>query len=225
MGMSTNFRVRVDGDLACFTRPEFGAERVTYDVMTPTAARGILEAIHWKPTIRWVIDRIRVLKPIRFFSIRRNEISSKIAPRTMAAAMAGKAETLPRQVIDEDRQQRAAIVLRDVCYVIEAHFELTRRAGIGESVSKHRAIMTRRLDRGQCFSAPYLGCREFPAAFAPVDSDDNLPQLDPSLRGSIDLGLMLHDIDYVRGTPRFFHAVMEDGIIEVPRLSSAESRQ
>lgn len=186
-------------------------ERVSYDVMTPSAARGILEAIYWKPSIRWVIDRIHVLNPIRFTNIRRNELGSKIALGPVLKAMKG-GKALLGLFIEEDRQQRAAMILRDVSYVIDAHFEFTSEADI--IPAKHRDVFERRARKGQCFHRPYLGCREFPAAFASVN--DEIPS--SSLSGETDLGWMLHDIDYTAGMePRFFRAIMCDGVIDVPR--------
>jgi CRISPR-associated protein Cas5d len=146
--MSYGIRLKVAGDYACFTRPELKTERVSYDVMTPSAARGVLEAIHWKPAIRWVVDAIHVLEPIRFANLRRNEVGGKISARNVAAAMArGSIEGLHLNV-DEDRQQRAATVLVKPAYVIAAHFELTPRAGADDSVGKHLDMFNRRASRG-----------------------------------------------------------------------------
>jgi CRISPR-associated protein Cas5d len=159
--MSYGIRLLISGDHACFTRPEMKVERVSYDVMTPSAARGILEAIHWKPAIRWVIDEIRVLKPIRFQSIRRNEVGQKAPAGKLKSAMrAGSLEGV-QLLADEDRQQRAATVLVDVAYVIAAHFELTNRAGPDDNEGKHLDTFNRRAARGQCFQQPCLGTREF----------------------------------------------------------------
>ncbi|MDR1062531.1 MAG: type I-C CRISPR-associated protein Cas5c [Azoarcus sp.] len=224
--MSSGIRLLTWGKRACFTRPEMKAERVSYDVLTPSAARGILEAIHWKPAILWRVDRIRVLKPIRFESIRRNEVGSKISLANVASAMkAGVVDGLV-SFVDEDRQQRAATILRDVAYVIEAHFELTSRAGAEDSVGKHLDIFNRRARKGQCFHMPCLGVREFPANFKLLEKDDDLPKPHGSLcgeRGERDLGWMLHDIDFAgKTTPRFFRARMADGVIEVPAWNSEE---
>jgi CRISPR-associated protein Cas5d len=219
--MSYGVRLRVWGGYACFTRPEMKVERVSYDVITPSAARGILEAIHWKPAIRWVVDRIRVLKPIRFESIRRNEVGHKIPARNVAEAMrAGSIRDL-RSFVEDDRQQRAATVLRDVDYVIEAHFERTAEAGPDDTDGKHLDMFNRRARDGQCFHQPCLGTREFPASFTRHDGPP--PSSDPALLGERDLGWMLHDIDFGNGmTPRFFKAVMRDGVIDVPPLGPAE---
>ena len=219
--MSYGVKLYVWGSYACFTRPEMKVERVSYDVITPSAARGILEAIHWKPAICWVVDRIRVLKPIRFESIRRNEVGHKIRASNAAQAMrAGSIEDL-RLFVEDDRQQRAATVLRDVAYVIEAHFERTRRAGPDDTEGKHLEMFNRRAAQGQCFHQPCLGTREFAAAFALHHG--TAPAPDASLIGERDLGWMLHDIDFAAGrTPRFFKAVMRNGVIDVPPFSSAE---
>ena len=223
--MGFGVRVKVWGERACFTRPEMKSERVSYDVITPSAARGILEAIHWKPAIRWHIDRIHVLNPIRFESIRRNEVGSKISPASVSKAMkAGSTEGLVNHV-DADRQQRAATVLRDVAYVIQAHFELTPKASAEDSVGKHLDIFNRRARKGQCFQMPCLGVREFPAGFSLIEEGEALPAAHDSLLPGRDLGWMLHDIDFANGmTPRFFRAGMAGGVIEVPPWHSEEVR-
>jgi CRISPR-associated protein Cas5d len=223
--MSYGIRLHVWGERACFTRPEMKVERVSYDVITPSAARGILEAIHWKPAIRWHVDRIQVLKPVRFESIRRNEVGGKLSAATVAKAMkAGRTDGLAT-VIEDDRQQRAATILRDVAYVIHAHFGLTDRAGPDDNVGKHLDIFNRRARKGQTFHAPCLGTREFPAAFALVEEGTEVPRPDPALAGERDLGWMLHDIDFADGTtPRFFRASMVDGLIEVPPFNGGEVR-
>ncbi len=215
--MSFGIRLHIWGERACFTRPEMKVERVSYDVITPSAARGILEAIHWKPAIRWQIDRIYVLKPIRFESIRRNEVGGKLSPASVTKAMKAASTAGLANYVDEDRQQRAATVLRDVAYVIAAHFELTDKAGSEDSVGKHLDIFNRRARKGQYFHAPCMGVREFPAYFRLLEDGDSVPDADVSLQSDLDLGWMLHDIDFVDGTtPRFFRANMAGGIIEVP---------
>lgn len=160
--MSYGVRLHVWGERACFTRPEMKVERVSYDVITPSAARGILEAIHWKPAIRWQIDRIHVLKPIRFESIRRNEVGSKLSPASVTKAMKAGTTAGLATYVDEDRQQRAATVLRHVAYVIEAHFELTARAGADDSVGKHLDIFNRRARKGSASTRPAWACANFP---------------------------------------------------------------
>ncbi len=219
--MAYGVRLRIWGERACFTRPEMKVERVSYDALTPSAARGILEAIHWKPAIRWTIDRIHVLNPIRFESIRRNEVGSKISPASVTKAMkAGTPDGLANHV-DEDRQQRAATILRDVAYVIEAHFDLTAKAGPDDSVGKHLDIFNRRARKGQCFQQPCMGVREFPASFELLEDGAPIPPVHDSLIEPRDLGWTLHDIDFDRGmAPRFFRAQMVGGVIEVPPWQS-----
>ncbi len=214
--MSYGIRLHIRGDHACFTRPEMKVERVSYDVMTPSAARGILEAIHWKPAIRWVIDRIHVLKPIRFETIRRNEVGHKIPAKKVATAMKrGSTEGL-RLVVEADRQQRATLALRDVAYVIEAHFEMTERAGAEDNPAKHQGMFRRRAERGQCFHRPALGLREFAADFAWVDEIP--PSELPEDQKNRDLGWMLYDIDFAAGRrPQFFRARLEGGVLDVAR--------
>ncbi len=221
--MSYGVKLHVWGEYACFTRPEMKVERVSYDVMTPSAARGVLEAIHWKPAIRWVVDRIHVLKPIRFENLRRNELGSRLPAANVAKAMkAGRTEGL-YTLIEEDRQQRAALLLRDVSYVIEAHFVLTDHADPAIE-AKHLSIFNRRAAKGQCFHRPYLGTREFAADFALVEGALPPSEL-PSDQRDRDLGWMLHDIDYGNDmSPRFFRAELRDGVIEVPATDGAEVR-
>lgn len=225
--MSTNVRLHVWGDFACFTRPEMKVERVSYDVITPSAARGILEAIYWKPEIRWHIERLHVLKPIRFTSLRRNEVASKAPARNVAEAMNGKRGSLALYV-EEDRQQRAATVLRDIGYVIEAQFEIV---GGEMNVAKHLDQFRRRARDGRCFHRPYLGCREFACDFALIEDGDARPEGELAGKGERDLGWMLDDIEYVpdpngpivdshrgerwRAEARFFSARMIDGVIDV----------
>lgn len=213
-------KLKVWGDYACFTRPEMKVERVSYDVMTPSAARGILEAIYWKPAIRWVITRIHVLNPIRFDNIRRNELSGKMPMGNVKTAMKNR-ESPVEVFIENERQQRAALVLRDAHYVIEAHFEFT--GDEDNNPAKHKEIFDRRAGKGQCHHRPYLGCREFPAHFEPVEA---LPR--SQHKGERDLGWMLHDICFKKGdqgvkcfdaAAKFFHAVMRNGIIDVPPLN------
>lgn len=232
--MAYGIRLHVSGARACFTRPEMKVERVSYDVMTPSAARGILEAIHWKPAITWVIDAIHVLKPIRFQSIRRNEVGHKAPTGKIKTAMnRGNLDGL-HLIVDEDRQQRAATVLADVAYVIEAHFELTAKAGAGETEGKHLDIFNRRAVRGQCFHQPCLGTREFDARFeliapgaalpeaAAVDRTANLGFGQPR-----DLGFMLFDIDHAApGRPSmFFRAALNDGVMTIPAPDAPEIRR
>ncbi len=222
--MPYGIRLRVSGARACFTRPEMKVERVSYDVPTPSAMRGILEAIHWKPAIRWVVDAIHVLKPIRFQSIRRNEVGHKASVAKIRSAMnRGSLDGL-ELVADEDRQQRASTILIDVDYVVEAHFELTARAGPEDNECKHLDVFNRRAARGQCFHQPCLGTREFPADFLLYPLDAPLPAAIAETR---DLGFMLFDIDHAApGRPSlFFRAKLDDGVIRVPHPTSPEVRR
>lgn len=220
--MAYGVRLHVWGEYACFTRPEMKVERVSYDAMTPSAARGVLEAIHWKPAIRWVVDRIHVLKPIRFENLRRNEIGHKIPLGNVRKAMRSGATDGLRTVIDDDRQQRATTLLRDVAYLVQAHFVLTGDAKDDDTEAKHLSMFNRRAAKGQCFHRPYLGTREFAADFALVTDETPMSFL-PDHQKNRDLGWMLHDIDYADGmTPRYFRAELSEGVIEVPPLESGE---
>lgn len=221
--MSFGVRLHIWGERGCFTRPEMKVERVSYDVITPSAARGILEAIHWKPAIRWHIDRIHVLKPIRFESIRRNEVGGKLSAATVAKAMKAGTTHGVISYVEEDRQQRAATILRDLAYVIAAHFELTDKAGGEDTIGKHLDIFNRRARKGQCFHAPCMGVREFPAFFRLLENDEDTPTPDDALETDRDLGWMLHDIDFADGMrPRFFRARLIGGVVEVPSWHSTE---
>lgn len=216
-------RVEVWGDYACFSRPEMKTERVSYDAMTPSAARGLLESIYWHPGMKWVIDRIHVCSPIRFTNIRRNEVKDTISARKVKTVMEkGRGELY--LATPESIQQRAAMVLRDVHYIIEAHFDLTPNAAPSDNAGKFQDIIKRRLERGQCYSMPYLGTREFPAHFQRCLS---LPPCPEELKGVHDLGWMLLDMDYSDPkniTPRFFRAQLEDGVLTVPPFDSEEVR-
>jgi CRISPR-associated protein Cas5d len=220
--MSYGVRLHVWGEYACFTRPEMKVERVSYDVMTPSAARGILEAIHWKPAIVWSIDRIHVLKPIRFQSIRRNEVNSKI-PETIARGAMKRVDLKNLSLSAADsrvRAQRASTLLRHVAYVIEAHFDLTDKAGPEDTNAKHISIFNRRAASGQCFHRPCLGTREFVADFTLIAKDEALPESTlPDGERNRDLGWMLHDIDFSNNrTSNFFRARLEDGVLNVAKL-------
>jgi CRISPR-associated protein Cas5d len=205
--------VKVWGDWACFTRPEMKVERVSYPVMTPSAARGVLEAIFWKPEFFWRIREIQVLRPIRYYSILRNEVKLTASHRS---AM-GWSKTGGGYFADEDRAQRHTLALREVAYVIKADQVLKPHADADPA--KYRDQFRRRVARGQYYHAPYLGCREFSARFGDsVESDRPLPL-------EMDLGLMLFDLDYQhddlgrgkRGKPKFFQAQLDRGIMTVPR--------
>lgn len=213
--------VEVWGDYACFSRLEFKTERVSYDLITPSAARGLLEAIYWHPGLMWQVDRIRVCNPIRFTNIRRNEVKDTISARKLRTAMEkGTGELY--LATSESIQQRAAMVLRDVRYVIEAHFEMTAAAAPGDNPGKFQDIIKRRLARGQFYHQPYFGTREFPAHFAPCTE---VPPCPEELLGERDMGWMLLDLDYSDPeniTPMFFRATLRDGVLEVPSRSSQE---
>lgn len=209
-------RLKVWGEYALFTRPENKAERMSYDVITPSAARGILEAIHWKPAIRWVVDRIHVLNPITFDSIRRNEVSQK-GPTASTIKGAAKSGAPLSIVVEDTRQQRASLVLRRVAYVIEAHFEMTKKAGDSDNEGKHIDIFRRRARNGECFQQPCLGCREFPAYFSLLEEEE-MPVSALANDAPRDLGLMLYDIDFAHGmTPMFYRPKLENGVIDVAR--------
>lgn len=193
--------VRVKGDFALFTRPENKVERVTYPLPTPSAARGILEAIYWHPEFTWAIREIHVLAPVQTFGIFRNEVNSKMSPGRTEPYFAA-----------EDRSQRFSVCLRDVDYIIHADAE--PKAGFGSDHAKYRDIFRRRVARGQCYHRPALGCREFAAEFLPTDGAP------APVAWNEDLGLMLLDMDYSTGkppfTPRFFEAHVEAGVLRVP---------
>lgn len=214
----TGIRLHVWGDFACFTRPEMKVERVSYDVMTPSAARGILEAIHWKPAIVWIVDRIHVLKPIKFHTFRRNEIGSKIPAGAARTAMNRNTLEGLGLAVDDDRQQRATIALANVAYVIEAHFELTAKTGENDTAVKHLEMFKRRAAKGQCFHRPCLGCREFTADFALVEGEPPPNELLEGERAR-DLGWMLYDIDFLKDEkrPMFFRARLENGVLDVAK--------
>ncbi len=202
--------IKVWGDLACFTRPELKVERVTYPVMTPSAARGVLEAVFWKPEFQWRIREIRVLKPVRYFSILRNEVS-QIASIATARRMIERNEP---NYAEDDRQQRHTLALRDTCYIISA--DVVPRADVREDPAKYRDQFRRRVARGQCHHMPYLGCREFATSFGEPDGAETPIDWDGAL------GMMLFDLAYAPdesgfGTPRFFQATIEHGIMRVPQ--------
>lgn len=218
--MGYGITIRVRGRYALFTRPEMKVERVSYDVITPSAARGIIEAIYWKPAIRWVIDKIHVLREIEFTNIRRNEVSSKASVDNALQVMRGA--NIPLYIAaTEIRQQRAAMVLKDVDYVIEAHFEKVEKEwGERDTEEGHYNIVLRRLRNGQYFHTPCLGTREFPATVELIEDKRDIP---PSpLAGKRDLGWMLYDLDYSNPRdiqPMFYHVIMEDGVIDVQKLA------
>ena len=200
-----SIRIEVWGNYACFSRPEMKTERVSYDVMTPSAARGLVEAIYWHPGLRYHIDKIYLLAPIRFTNIRRNEVKSTLL--ASAALSAAKGGRLPALYTSQDIQQRAALVLQDVHYVIECHFDLTERAAPGDNAGKFQDILRRRLTRGQCYHTPYFGCREFPASFREWPGGTV-----PTVPLTQDLGWTLYDLDYKDPQniqPQFFRARLD----------------
>jgi CRISPR-associated protein Cas5d len=220
---SRTFRLKVWGQNACFTRPEMKVERVSYDVITPSAARGILEAILWKPAIRWRITQIDVLNPIKWESVRRNEVGAVISIDNAFTTMS-RGKGLLGIYIEDDRQQRAGLFLRDVAYTIHAYFEMTERAGPEDTLIKFEEMFLRRAEKGQCFHRPYFGCREFAAFFTPVLDDQPLPV---PLNLDTELGWMLNDMDYKQKTPEalFFKATLKDGKMIVPLPESTEVRR
>lgn len=221
-----NFCLEISGDFACFTRPEMKVERVSYDVITPSAARAIFEAILWKPAIRWRVRRIEVLNPIRWINLRRNEVGGVVPTGSVKSAMK-KGEGDLGLYVEDDRQQRAGLFLRDVKYRIYADFAMTGNDGEDGSEDhpiKFSEMFTRRASKGQCFNQPYLGCREFSAHFRLVDP---LREPDEPVDETRDLGWMLYDLDYADlddPQPRFFNARMNNGVVIVPDWESEEVR-
>lgn len=214
--MGYGFCVRIRGDTALFTRPEAKAERVSYSVITPSAARGILEAVFWHPGMKYVIDRITVLAPIRFDSVRRNEVGSVVKLKNVQRA--GKTGEPYHLDATADRQQRASVVLRDVDYLVDGHFEiLPDEIGERDTQAGFYNMLLRRLRKGQHYHAPCLGCREFPARVTLVEGER--PQSVYRDLPEMDLGFMLYDMVYGKEncTPVFFHAVMRQGVI-VPEV-------
>lgn len=214
--------VEVWGAYALFSRPELKTERVSYDVMTPSAARGLLDAIMWHPGLKWVVDSIHVCAPIRFTNIRRNEVKDTVSARKAQSVMEKGGELY--LATPESIQQRAAMVLRDVHYVIDAHFEMTQRASPTDNPGKFQEMMRRRVEKGQFYHQPCFGVREFPAHFKPCTQ---LPPCPEELKGEKDLGWMLLDMDYSDPeniTPHFFRATMRDGVLEVPPMYAEEVR-
>ncbi|HLF98256.1 MAG TPA: type I-C CRISPR-associated protein Cas5c [Methylococcaceae bacterium] len=215
--------LEVSGDFACFTRPEMKVERVSYDVITPSAARAVFEAILWKPAIRWRIHKIEVLKPIRWMSLRRNEVGAVVPMGSVRSAMNRGAGDLALYVEDE-RQQRAGLFLRDVAYRLHADLEVLPEAGANNPPPKFWEMFERRAGRGQCVNQPYLGCREFACDFRYIGETEQEP---PPISENRDLGWMLHDLDFTEASdpkPRFFRAELRNGVLAVPNADSAEVR-
>ena len=214
--------VEVWGEYALFSRPELKTERVSYDVMTPSAARGLLDAVLWHPGMKWIVDSIHVCAPIRFTNIRRNEVKDTVSARKAQSVMEKGGELY--LATPESIQQRAAMVLRDVHYVINAHFEMTQRASPTDNPGKFQEMMRRRVEKGQFYHQPCFGVREFPAHFKPCTQ---LPPCPEELKGEKDLGWMLLDMDYSDPeniTPHFFRATLRDGVLEVPPMYAEEVR-
>lgn len=211
--MGYGIKMECWGEYALFSRPEMKVERVSYDIITPSAARGLIEAIYYKPAIKWYIDRIYVCNPIQFTNVRRNEVKSKLLASNAKSAMEGKGIVNPIYT-SLDIQQRASLLLKNVRYVIEAHFELTNMAGETDTVEKHYNIALRRLRKGQCFHQPYFGCREFPAQFRLYEECE----VTETIHESRDLGYMLYDMDFSDLNdikPMFFRAIMKNGVLDL----------
>lgn len=210
--MSYGIRIECWGKYACFTRPEMKAERVSYEIMTPSAARGLVESIFWHPGLRYVIDEIDVMSPIRFTNVRRNEITSKLSVNVVSHKVkAGQPMFL---LTKKNIVQRAAEILRDVRYCITVHFEMTNQANSSDNPGKFREMLCRRARKGQCYHQPYLGCREFPAGFRLVEENEAVVPYPVSR----DLGYMLYDMDYSRPDeimPQFFRARLVDGVLDL----------
>jgi len=240
-----SYCLEVSGNFACFTRPEMKVERVSYDLITPSAARAIFEAILWKPALHWRVRQIEVLCPIRWINLRRNEVGSVASVRNVTTAMRSGSGRLGLW-IENERQQRAGLFLRDVKYRIHASLELRdpafhqpnfphlskRHVNAGESdlekeknvAVKFMSMFERRADKGQCVNQPYLGCREFAADFRRVEPEASQPKTIPETR---DLGFMLYDLDYGNAAdpkPRFFRAQLVNGVLKIPAWNSEEVR-
>lgn len=214
--MAYGIQVEVWGGYALFTRPELSVERVSYEIITPSAARGLIESIYWHPGLRYTIDRIHVLNPIRFTNVRRNEVKSKASVSAMRTAITSGGK-LPYINTKDDIQQRATLLLTDVRYVIEAHFDLTDKATLEDNAGKFSDIIKRRLNKGQCYSAPYFGTREFAAHFKAYEGAAP-PKGYYSDEEERDLGLMLFDMNYTDQrniTPMFYRAIMRKGVVDV----------
>ena len=217
-----SYCLEIAGELACFTRPEMKVERVSYDVITPSAARSVFEAILWKPAIHWHIRRIEVLKPVRFMNLRRNEVGSKVSTSNVTKAMNGSDVDLAIYADDpSERAQRASLLLRDVAYRVHADLEVRADRIDPMPSQKHHAMFERRAANGQWVNQPYLGCREFAARVRLVTD----PASEPApISDTRDLGWMLHDLDFsdpADPQPVFFRAQMNAGVIEVDTRGAA----
>jgi len=228
------FCIEVWGEYACFTRPEMKVERVSYDVITPSAARAVFEAIFWKPAIQWKVKKIEILNPIHWISVRRNEVGKLMSPQS-------------KQIfIEEDRQQRAGLFLRDVSYRLYAEMEFINPKNrklnetpdelkdqeeetilrSTENPGKYNAMFERRAKKGQCFNQPYLGCREFSGNFRLIENPEKEEQR--AIDETRDLGFMLYDMDFSNDKdpkPMFFRVQLNHGVIEVPPIESEEVRR
>ena len=229
------FCIEVWGDFALFTRPEMKVERVSYPAITPSACRAIFEAILWKPAIEWQIKRVEILSPIKWLSVRRNEVGTKLSTRHAQSMMNGKGKSDYALIIDDNRQQRASLLLKDVRYRIYADFAMTDKAGKADNRVKFVQMFERRAKKGQCFYQPYLGCREFSAHFEYVELDkdnqptfENIKQNVMPITENQDMGYMLYDLDFSTiddPQPMFFHAQMKDGVISIPDKTSHEVKR
>ncbi len=218
--MNTTYCLEVTGEFACFTRPEMKVERVSYDVITPSAARAVFESILWKPAIRWQILKIEVLKPLRWINLRRNEVASVVSTRNVQTAMKNGSGQLGIYV-EDDRQQRASLFLRDVQYRLHAQLHILPDAGENNTPAKFHEMFTRRAEKGQCVNQPYLGCREFACGFRLIDT----PEQEPApISDDMELGWMLYDMDFTDPAspqPQFFKASLQRGVLD---LSAVEVR-
>ena len=218
MTSQKRYCLQISGDYACFTRPEMKVERVSYDVITPSAARAVFEAIFWKPSIRWQVRRIEVLRPVRWMNLRRNEVAAVVSTRNVQQAMDNPETARSGDLgilVEDDRQQRAALLLRDVAYRVHADLEVVDNRADPQPPQKFFSMFERRAEHGQCVNQPYLGCREFDARVRLVTAPESEPAPIAETR---DLGWMLHDLDFSHPTdpqPVFFRAQMTAGVIEV----------
>lgn len=229
------FCIEVWGDFALFTRPEMKVERVSYPVITPSACRAIFEAILWKPAIEWQIKRVEILSPVKWLSVRRNEVGTKLSTRNAQSMMNGKSKSDYAIIIDDNRQQRASLLLKDVRYRIYADLSMTDKAGKADNRVKFVKMFERRAKKGQCFYQPYLGCREFSAHFEYIELDkNNQPIFENNESNTMpisenqDMGYMLYDLDFSvidNPQPMFFHAKMENGVISIPEKTSHEVKR
>lgn len=220
--MGYGIKILIEGDYALFSRPEMKVERVSYDVPTPSALVGLISSVYWHPGIKYIIDSIHVLKPIQFVNIRRNEITEKLLPSAVKKQMDGLTDDISIYT-KECISQRASLLLKDVRYGVEAHFELTGEKDEEQTPEKCYSILRRRLNKGQYFAAPCLGCREFPAR---VTLTEEIPA--SPITGDTDLGYMLYDLQYQKDNdgraldsadPRFYRPHMVDGVIDVAKYA------